>query len=142
MSDELNALGASAEANRELYQYSEPDVRTLETFDCPDCTGQMVIEVTAPEFTSLCPKTGQPDYAEIAVQYIPNELCLESKSWKLYLMQFRDEGAFHEDIVATITAHLVEVLNPQYLKVIGRFAPRGGISFHPTMVYDARSEED
>ena len=142
MSDELKALNESAEVNDGQYLFERPDAVTLESFPAPVVYGEMVIEVVAPEFTSLCPKTGQPDYGEIAVQYIPKRKCLESKSWKLYLMQFRNHGSFHEDIVSTIEKHLIAALDPLYLKVIGRFAPRGGITFHPTTVYDVRKEED
>lgn len=87
------------------------------------------------EFTSLCPKTGQPDFARIVVEYEPRDLCVESKSWKLYLGSFRDAQEFHEACVARICRDLVELLDPNYLRVTGEFTPRGGISINPTMVY-------
>jgi 7-cyano-7-deazaguanine reductase len=83
------------------------------------------------EFTSLCPKTGQPDFAKIFINYIADEKMVESKSLKLYLFSFRNHGDFHEDCVQTICDDLVKLLNPKYLEVMGEFTPRGGIAIFP-----------
>ena len=83
------------------------------------------------EFTSLCPKTGQPDFAKIFVNYIADKKMVESKSMKLYLFSFRNHGDFHEDCIQTICNDLVKLLKPKYLEVIGEFTPRGGISIFP-----------
>jgi len=83
------------------------------------------------EFTSLCPKTGQPDFAKIFINYIADKKMVESKSLKLYLFSFRNHGDFHEDCVQTICDDLVELLQPKYLEVVGEFTPRGGIAIFP-----------
>jgi 7-cyano-7-deazaguanine reductase len=87
------------------------------------------------EFTSLCPKTSQPDFAKIFVNYIADKKMVESKSAKLYLFSFRNHGDFHEDCVQTICDDLVKLLNPKYLEVIGEFTPRGGIAIYPYSSY-------
>lgn len=131
MSD-LKALSASA-VNR--YSYNGPDPTLLETFPNPAGAGQeMVLRIEVPEFTSLCPITGQPDFAKIIIQYIPRALCVESKSLKMYLMGYRMHGAFHESCVAQIAQDLWDAMNkPQWLQVQGQFTPRGGIPFWPTV---------
>jgi 7-cyano-7-deazaguanine reductase len=83
------------------------------------------------EFTSLCPKTGQPDFAKVFVNYIAGDKMVESKSMKLYLFSFRNHGDFHEDCIQTICDDLVKLLKPKYLEVIGEFTPRGGIAIYP-----------
>lgn len=93
------------------------------------------VRLNCPEFTSLCPVTGQPDYAEIIISYVPGERLVESKSLKLYLFSFRNHGSFHEDIVNTIMKDLVRLLNPKYIEVLGLFTPRGGISIYPFAAY-------
>lgn len=92
--------------------------------------GSLHIEI--PEFTSLCPKTGQPDFATIVVDYVPRQWCVESKSLKLYLGSFRNAGEFHETCTATIINDLISLLEPYQIRVEGRFTPRGGIPFWPT----------
>ena len=87
------------------------------------------------EFTSLCPKTGQPDFAKIFINYIADKKMVESKSLKLYLFSFRNHGDFHEDCVQTICNDLVELMAPKYLEVIGEFTPRGGIAIFPFASY-------
>lgn len=84
-----------------------------------------------PEFTSLCPITGQPDFATIRVDYIPDVRMVESKSLKLYLFSFRNHGAFHEDCVNIIMKDLISLMDPKYIEVTGIFTPRGGINIHP-----------
>ena len=89
------------------------------------------VTFTAPEFTTLCPKTGQPDFATITIRYIPDKKLVESKSLKLYLFGFRNHGDFHEDVINVIYEDLVKLLAPKYMEVYGKFAPRGGISIDP-----------
>ncbi len=126
--DTLNALGKKAD-----YQFStEPATQVLETFESPFPRGtNSCIQMRMPEFTSLCPKTGQPDFAEIYIEYEPRSLCVESKSLKLYLMSFRMVGEFHESCVNRIYRDLDGLLDPMSLFVQGRFTPRGGIPFWP-----------
>lgn len=89
------------------------------------------VTFTCPEFTTLCPKTGQPDFATLTIRYIPAQKLVESKSLKLYLFGFRNHGDFHEDVVNVIYDDLVKLLKPKYMEVIGKFAARGGISIDP-----------
>ena len=89
------------------------------------------VTFTCPEFTTLCPKTGQPDFATLTIRYIPAKRLVESKSLKLYLFGFRNHGDFHEDVVNVIYNDLVKLLKPKYMEVIGKFAARGGISIDP-----------
>lgn len=140
-SSHLNSLGSE----KTEYVYTGVDKKLLETFPNPlahlpkNAFGE--VEIVAPEFTSLCPKTGQPDFAEIYVKYTPRELCVESKSFKLYLGSFRQAGEFHEACVARIASDLVELLDPRYLEVTGRFTPRGGIRFWPTVRYHGHNQD-
>ena len=90
------------------------------------------VHIEAPEFTSLCPKTGQPDFATIILDYVPRRWCVESKSFKLYLGSFRNAGEFHETCTAKIINDLIELLEPYQIQVQGKFTPRGGIPFWPT----------
>lgn len=106
-----------------------PGEEYLVTFDCP-------------EFTSLCPKTGQPDFGKIIINYIPGERLVESKSLKLYLFSFRENGDFHEDVVNIIKRDLVKLLAPKYLEVVGIFNPRGGISILPFAGYADEAHGD
>src|SRR5688572_13936807 len=105
--------------------------RALETFPNPhaDLPAGRAWEVRfeCPEFTCVCPMTGQPDFATIRIRYVPDERCVELKSLKLYLWSYRDEGAFHEDVTNRILADLVEALSPREMAVIGDFLVRGGI---------------
>lgn len=89
------------------------------------------VTLHCPEFTSLCPKTGQPDFANITINYIPHKKLVESKSLKLYLFSFRNHGDFHENCIETICNDLYQIMKPHYIEVIGQFTPRGGISIHP-----------
>ncbi len=109
-------------------QYA-PEV--LETFVNKHPDNEYLVTFTCPEFTSLCPKTGQPDFAKIIISYIPREKMVESKSLKLYLFSFRNHGDFHEDCVNIIMKDLRKLMDPRYIEVEGRFMPRGGISIHP-----------
>lgn len=97
----------------------------LEWFSNP--IGDNLIDLVIPEFTCLCPKTGQPDFATIKIRYVPHEKCVESKSLKLYMWSFRDRGAFHEAVTKEILDALVRTLSPKWIQVLGVFGVRGGI---------------
>ena len=107
----------------------------LETFQNRHTENDYWVRFNCPEFTSLCPITGQPDFAEIRINYVPDQLMVESKSLKLYLFSFRNHGDFHEDCVTTIMKDLIKLMQPKYIEVIGLFTPRGGISIHPFANY-------
>ncbi len=100
----------------------------LETFENEYQDRDYLIEHTAPEFTSVCPKTGQPDFATMILEYIPDELCVELKSYKLYLNSFRNDGIFYESVTNKILDDLVAVLEPRYMKLTAEFNARGGIT--------------
>ncbi|MBQ1208875.1 MAG: NADPH-dependent 7-cyano-7-deazaguanine reductase QueF [Bacteroidales bacterium] len=107
----------------------------LEAFENQHPDNDYWVRFNCPEFTSLCPITGQPDFAEIRIDYIPGKRMVESKSLKLYLFSFRNHGAFHEDCVNIILKDLVALMDPKYIEVTGFFVPRGGISIHPFANY-------
>lgn len=132
--EKLRALGSA----RTKYKYESADKRLLEAFPSPFPEGTAnpgKVVIRAPEFTSLCPKTGQPDFATIVIDYTPAALCVESKSLKLYLGSYRNVGMFHEACVQKITEDLVGLLDPQRIRVVGEFSPRGGISFWPEVYW-------
>jgi 7-cyano-7-deazaguanine reductase len=130
----LKALGNSA-VNKKLYKRSRPDPKLLESFPMPKGQGMMLLHIEAPEFTSLCPLTGQPDFAKIVIDYMPDGKCVESKALKLYLGSFRNHGSFHEAVVRKIADDLILLLDPKVMRVKGEFTPRGGIPFWPTVNY-------
>ncbi|GAX89399.1 7-cyano-7-deazaguanine reductase [Effusibacillus lacus] len=101
--------------------------KELEIVPNPHPDRDYLVEIESPEFTALCPKTGQPDFATITIKYIPGPSIVELKSLKLYLWSFRDEGHFHEDVTNVILNDLVKALEPRYMQVIGKFNVRGGI---------------
>lgn len=101
--------------------------KDLEVFTNPNPDRDYEIHMECPEFTCLCPKTGQPDFATIDLTYIPDKLCIELKSLKLYLWSYRDEGAFHEKVINQILDDLVKACRPRYMQVSGEFNVRGGI---------------
>ena len=103
----------------------------LETFDNKHPENEYVVTFDCPEFTTLCPKTGQPDFGHIYISYIPRHRMVESKSLKLYLFSFRNHGDFHEDCVNIIMKDLFKLMDPKYIEVRGLFMPRGGISIFP-----------
>ncbi len=111
------------------------DKSVLETFQNPHTGRDYRVKFNCPEFTALCPITGQPDFATIYITYIPDERMVESKSLKLYLFSFRNHGAFHEDVINIIMNDLIELMQPKYIEVLGQFVPRGGISIHPWCNY-------
>ena len=118
-------------------QITEP--RTiLEAFDNPRPQRDYEIEFVFPEFTSLCPVTGQPDFATITVTYVPDQLCVEMKSLKLYYFAYRNKGIFYEAVVNTILDDLVAMLKPRKMTVVGQFAVRGGTAGRVTAVYEGK----
>ena len=126
--EELSGVTLLGNNTKYSCDYS-PEV--LETFVNKHPDNDYVVTFDAYEFTSKCPKTGQPDFAKVVISYIPNERMVESKSLKLYLFSFREHGSFHEDCMNTILDDLYEKMDPKYIEVIGIFAPRGGIAIHP-----------
>lgn len=127
--DGLSLLGHKTEYAKDY----APDV--LEAFENKHQGRDYWVRFTCPEFTSLCPITGQPDFAEIRIAYIPDVRMVESKSLKLYLFSFRGHGAFHEDCVNIIMNDLIRLMDPRYIEVTGIFTPRGGISIYPYCNY-------
>ncbi|WP_234123653.1 preQ(1) synthase [Clostridium hydrogenum] len=109
--------------------------KILETFVNKHPNNDYFVKFNCPEFTTLCPITGQPDFGTIYISYIPGEIMVESKSLKLYLFSFRNHGDFHEDCVNIIMKDLIKLMNPKYIEVIGKFKPRGGISIDPFANY-------
>ena len=101
--------------------------KELEVFPNPKPSRDYSIHIESPEFTCLCPKTGQPDFATLKLEYIPDAFCVELKSWNIYLWSYRDKGGFHEDLTNKILDDLVEVLNPRYIRLTADFNVRGGI---------------
>ncbi|MDR1781064.1 MAG: preQ(1) synthase [Tannerella sp.] len=131
MNDELKQLGKTT-----VYR-SDYAPEVLEAFANKHPEHDYWVHLDCPEFTSLCPITGQPDFATILIDYIPDAKLVESKSLKLYLFSFRNHGAFHEDCVNIIMKDLISLLAPKYIEVTGLFNPRGGISIHPFSNYGA-----
>lgn len=101
--------------------------KELETFDNPHPGRDYTIRIHIPEFTCLCPKTGQPDFAVLDLEYVPDQLCVELKALKMYMWSFRDEGAFHEDVTNQILNKLAEVTKPRFMRLTSDFNVRGGI---------------
>ena len=126
----LTKLGSGQTAYRTDY-----DPSLLEAFSNKHTENDYFVKVNCPEFTSLCPITGQPDFANIVISYVPDQKIVESKSLKLYLFSFRNHGDFHEDVVNIIMKDLIRLLEPKYIEVWGRFLPRGGISIDPYCNY-------
>lgn len=131
--DGVTLLGSGATPSVTTYS---PEI--LEKFPNKHPESDYMVTLNCPEFTSLCPKTGQPDFARIVINYIPDGFLVESKSLKLYLFSFRNHGDFHEDCVNVIKDDLARLLDPKYLEVEGIFTPRGGIAIYPFAVYAKR----
>ncbi|MFI3215422.1 MAG: preQ(1) synthase [Methylococcales bacterium] len=112
-------------------------MNTLETFENPNPHRDYTIRIDLPEFTCLCPKTGQPDFATIHLEYVPDKLCVELKSLKLYIWAFREQGAFHEAITNEILNDLVEVTSPKFMRIRAVFNVRGGV--YTTVVVEHRN---
>ena len=125
----LKSLGKKAE----IPQDYNPEV--LEAFENKHPENDYWVRFNCPEFTALCPITGQPDFAEIRISYLPDKRMVESKSLKLHLFSFRNHGSFHEDCVNVIMKDLIRLMEPKYIEVTGIFVPRGGISIYPFANY-------
>lgn len=121
------------------YRYENPEKDILEVFDNAHKDGLHVVGLECFEFTALCPMTGQPDFGKIHIAYIPDELCVESKSLKLYLGAYRNEGSFHEDCVNKIANDIFAKIKPKYLRVFGDFNVRGGIAIKPLAIRKSES---
>ena len=122
---ELHALGKQTKYQTDY----APEV--LESFENKHMDNDYFVKFNCPEFTSLCPITGQPDFATIYISYVPDRKMVESKSLKLYLFSYRNHGDFHEDCVNIIMKDLIRLMDPKYIEVRGVFMPRGGISIYP-----------
>ena len=128
----LTHLGRAGNARPRDY-----DPGLLESFSNRNPGVDATVTLRCPEFTTLCPVTGQPDFGELVIRYVPAERLVESKSLKLYLVSFRNHGDFHEDVVATVLRDLRALLAPKYIEVRGLFRPRGGIAIHPCAAWGA-----
>ena len=124
-------LGVTLLGNQNTAYPSDYAPEVLEAFDNKHPNNDYFVKFICPEFTSLCPMTGQPDFATIYIRYIPGQKMVESKSLKLYLFSFRNHGDFHEDCVNIIMKNLIALMQPKYIEVFGEFTPRGGIAIHP-----------
>ena len=127
--------GISLLGNQHVAYPSDYSADILETFINKHPENDYFVKFNCPEFTSLCPITGQPDFATIYISYVPDVRMVESKSLKLYLFSFRNHGDFHEDCVNTIMKDLIKAMDPKYIEVWGKFTPRGGISIDPYCNY-------
>ena len=128
--ENLTKLGSKQTEYKMTY-----DPSVLESFSNQHPEYDYFVKFNCPEFTSLCPITGQPDFATITISYVPDEKLVESKSLKLYLFSFRNHGDFHEDVVNKIMKDLISLMEPKYIEVWGKFLPRGGISIDPYCNY-------
>lgn len=128
--DGLTILGS-----RKTIYKTNYDPGVLESFENKHQENDYFVKFNCPEFTSLCPITGQPDFATITISYVPDVKMVESKSLKLYLFSFRNHGAFHEDCVNIIMKDLIKLMDPKYIEVTGKFLPRGGLSIDPYCNY-------
>lgn len=122
----LQSLG-----KKSVYVFDKPAPEILESFENQHLDNLYVINLHCDEFTSLCPVTGQPDWGRFIIRYVPDKLCVESKSLKMYLFSFRNHGEFHEDVTNRITKDLFKLMQPRYIQVYGEFNSRGGIAIHP-----------
>ena len=138
--DELQGVTLLGNQGTKYAECYAPEV--LETFPNEHPENEYLVTFNCPEFTTLCPKTGQPDFGKIIINYIPRERMVESKSLKLYLFSFRNHGDFHEDCVNIIMKDLVKLMDPKYLEVVGVFMPRGGISIYPFANYGDPDHQD
>ena len=129
------AAGRTQLGNQTTEYAADYDPTVLETFANRHPENDYFVKFNCPEFTSLCPITGQPDFATLTISYVPGERMVESKSLKLYLFSFRNHGDYHEDVVNVIMKDLIKLMDPKYIEVLGRFLPRGGISIDPYCNY-------
>ncbi|HTK73904.1 MAG TPA: preQ(1) synthase [Gemmataceae bacterium] len=119
---------------------SAPSREQLETFPNPNPRRDYTIEINCPEFTTLCPITGQPDFGTITFTYTPDQKCVELKALKFYLQRFRNEGIFYEQVTNRLLDDFVAMIEPRNCKIVGAFTPRGGITTTVTCVYEKRKE--
>ncbi|MDY2987304.1 MAG: preQ(1) synthase [Peptoniphilus sp.] len=131
--EEMKDITLLGNKNSSIPKDYSPDV--LEAFDNKHPNNDYFVKFNCPEFTSLCPITGQPDFATIYISYVPGLKMVESKSLKLYLFSFRNRGDFHEDCMNIIMKDLIKLMEPKYIEVWGKFTPRGGISIDPYCNY-------
>lgn len=141
MRSEKELEGVTLLGNQHTQYASNYEPTLLETFVNKHPENDYVVTLDCPEFTSLCPKTGQPDFGRIVIRYIPDEKMVESKSLKLYLFSFRNHGDFHEDCVNIIMKDLIKLMQPRYIEVTGIFNPRGGIRILPFASYSDEAHE-
>lgn len=134
--------GVSLLGNQGVKYPTDYSPEMLETFENKHPEREYVVTFDCPEFTTLCPKTGQPDFGHLYISYIPRERMVESKSLKLYLFSFRNHGDFHEDCVNIILNDLIHLMHPRYIEVRGVFMPRGGISIYPFANYGDEGHQD
>lgn len=139
---ESELSGVSLLGNQKVKYPTDYAPELLESFKNKHTENEYLVTLNCPEFTTLCPKTGQPDFGKIIINYIPREDMVESKSLKLYLFSFRNHGDFHEDCVNIIMKDLIRLMNPKYIEVKGEFTPRGGISIHPFANYGDDEHQD
>lgn len=135
MSDEREKEGLTLLGNQGVKYPTDYNPELLEAFENKHPDNDYFVRFNCPEFTSLCPITGQPDFGKIYISYIPDKIMVESKSLKLYLFSFRNHGDFHEDCVNKIMKDLIKLMDPKYIEVLGDFMPRGGISIVPFANY-------
>jgi 7-cyano-7-deazaguanine reductase len=124
MSDKKNALKLGKETT---YQLNKVDSKILQSVDNPHQDTDYVVRLSCPEFTSICPITGQPDFAHLVIDYLPSKKLVESKALKLYLFSFRNHGAFHENCTVQIAKDIIKCIKPKWLRIGGYWYPRGGI---------------
>ena len=134
--------GVTLLGNQGTVYHDNYNPSVLETFENKHPENEYVVTFDCPEFTTLCPKTGQPDFGHIYISYIPRQRMVESKSLKLYLFSFRNHGDFHEDCVNIIMKDLTALMDTRYIEVRGEFMPRGGISTHPFANYGDAEHSD
>ncbi|HBE09905.1 MAG: NADPH-dependent 7-cyano-7-deazaguanine reductase QueF [Eubacterium sp.] len=139
--NEKETEGISLLGNNKVKYPMDYAPELLETFVNKHQDNDYFVKFNCPEFTSLCPITGQPDFATIYISYVPDVKMVESKSLKLYLFSFRNHGDFHEDCVNTIMKDLIKLMDPKYIEVWGKFTPRGGISIDPYCNYGRKGTE-
>lgn len=137
--NELEGVSLLGQSKTEYPQTYSPDI--LESFPNKHPENDYWVKFNAPEFTSLCPLTGQPDFAKVYISYVPGDRLVESKSLKLYLFSFRNHGDFHEDCANIIMKDLIELLDPKYIEVWCKFTPRGGLSIDPYCNYGKPDSE-
>lgn len=133
-------MGLGSSAEKTMSQAEAPSADQLETFANQYPGREYSIEIVCPEFTSLCPKTGQPDFGTITYVYTPAALCVELKSLKLYLQRFRNQGVFYETLVNRLLDDFVAAAKPARCRIVGAFTPRGGITTTVSCDYDARAK--